>query len=629
MKQMNGESLNIVNENIKKIKEIFPEAYSDGKIVFEKLKQILGEDMQEASEKYRFDWNGKSSAIKLSQTPSTATLLPCKDDSINWDSTENLFIEGDNLEVLKLLQKTYFGSIKMIYIDPPYNTGKDFVYPDNFKNSIKNYLDVTGQIDETGRKKSTNSEDGGRYHTDWLNMMYPRLRLARNVLKEDGLIFVSIDSNEVGNLIKICDEIFGENNRIAQLIWNLKSGTQAGHFTRSHEYILVYAKNKSSVGYFKDKSGGTIKHGALKKISKVNPASEVLFPAGSIEFEGDSAVFTGTLGGSEKQFIKSEKMEFHKGKLVNDVIIEAGWAMKSQLLSWLNGNETFDSKGQKVIRFYFNSKGILFYEKERGTTHPKTVLSDLGTTKNGSDHLVNLLGNKYFDFPKPVELIKYLADLVMENDDILLDFFAGSATSAEAIMQLNVNDGGRRKFIMVQLPELLDENSNAYLDGYKTICDISRKRIKLVCGNMSNDYDVDLGFKSFKLSSSNIKAWSPDFEDLEITLDNMINNFVEGRSDEDILYEIMMKYGIEVTYPLDVNIVDRSNVYVVGFGGLFVCLSDDITVAVAEFIVEKQNELNPEITRVVFKDNGFKSDSIKNNIIQMLKVNGIQEIVSI
>src|SRR5690606_15638501 len=362
---MDGKSYDILSDKINRLKELFPEAFTEGRIDWEKLKAALG-DVNFENERYNLNWAGKADAFRVLQQRTSATLRPVEEESVNFNETENVFIEGENLEVLKVLQKSYFGKIKMIYIDPPYNTGSDsFIYPDKFSESKEEYLKRIGDLSEEGyllkegffRK---NSKESGHYHSNWLSMMYPRLYIARNLLRDDGVIFVSIDDNEVHNLRMIMNEIFGEENFLAQLIWNLRSGSQAGHFTGSHEYILSFAKYKDRLKYFSDSNGGLIRHGALKKISKDNPLSDITFPAG-IEFEGDNAEFEGELGGSEKQYIRNGKMIFKNRKLEEPVTIGAGWAMRNQILSWLNGEETFDSKGQKVVKFYFNSQGILWY----------------------------------------------------------------------------------------------------------------------------------------------------------------------------------------------------------------------------------------------------------------------------
>lgn len=623
-----AKSLDITNQNIEQLKQLFPDVLSEGKIDFEALRAVLGEEIDDSDERYNFTWNGKTKARQIAQTPSTGTLRPCKEESVNWDTTENLFIEGDNLEVLKLLQKSYHKKVKMIYIDPPYNTGGDFVYKDNFHDNIKNYLEITGQLDDSGRKLSTNSDTSGRYHSDWLNMIYPRLKLARNLLKDDGVIFISIDDYEITNLKNIADEVFGEDNFLAKLIWNLTSGPQAGHFTRSHEYVLAYAKNKEALDYFKDTSGGTIKHGALKKISKVNPASEVTFKKGSIRFEGDNAIFTGELGGSEKQYIKSPQLKFENGVLAEDVTIEAGWAMKNQLISWLDGKETYDSKGQKVLRFYFNSKGILFYEKERGTFHPKTVIpTDVGNTKTGSDQVTKLLGEKVMDFPKPTSLIEFLIKTVSQGEnELILDFFAGSGTTGQAVLNQNQLDGKNRRFILVQLKEQTNIDSNAHKNGYDYVSKITLARLKMAIENIS---DSHIGFKHFRLDETNIRPWDADFENLEKVLQQASTSIKEDRSSEDVLYEVFLKYGYDLTTPVETEVVNGNNVFVVGAGALFVCLDDEITTDTVEGIAKLKEEYDPETTQVVFKDEGFADDRVKTNAIQILKQAGIEDVKSI
>lgn len=630
MTELTGKTPDIAQENIEKLKTIFPDVFTEGKIDFEKLQQVLGNYIETSSERYNFTWNGKSQALRLAQTPSMGTLRPCKEESKDWDTTENLYIEGDNLEVLKLLQKSYHGKAKMIYIDPPYNTGGDFVYPDNFKDSIENYKLITGQIDSEGNSISSNSETSGRYHTDWLNLMYPRLRLARNLLTDDGVIFISIDDSEIGNMRKIGDEIFDEENLLCQSVWDLGTGTTAGHFTRSHEYILVYAKRKSSIPNFKAISDENIIHGALKKISRANPASDIEFPLG-FPFEGDNAEFIGELGGSEKEYIISEKMIFEKGKLKYPTTIRAGWGMRNQILDWIKGKETYDSKGQKIVRFYFNKQGILFYEKERGTYNPKSVISDIANTKNGSQEIDQIFGTKLFDFPKPISLLRYLILLVSTgNNDIILDFFSGSATTAHAVMQLNSEDQGKRKFIMVQLPEPCDEKSEAYKAGYKNICEIGKERIRRAGEKIKEEAglaaaDLDIGFKVFKLDTSNIRKWQPDYNHIEQSLTDYVDNYVDGRSEFDVVYEIMLKCGLDLTYPIDEYEFDGKKVYTIGFGALMICLADDITTNIAQEMVKLKNQLSPETWKVVFKDNGFKSDSDKTNSKEILKCGGLDE----
>ncbi|MBI5491692.1 MAG: site-specific DNA-methyltransferase [Deltaproteobacteria bacterium] len=391
----------------------------------------------------------------------------------------NLIIEGDNLLALKALLPQYAGKVKCIYIDPPYNTGNEgWVYNDNANSPmLKEWLGK-----EVGKDDLTR-------HDKWLCMMVPRLKLLRELLKEDGVIFVSIDDNEVHHLRMLMDEVFGEENIIAELVWNLGTGTEAGHFTRSHEYILSYAKYRSKVPYFATLDDTPITHGALKKISRANPASDIIFPSG-IEFEGTNAIFEGELGNSEKQIIVNGKMIFEDGKLKKPVTLRAGWAMRNQIISWIEGKETFDSKGQKVKRFFFNRQGILWYEKERETTHPKTVLIDIAKTKDGTTEIEMLFGEKVMDFPKSSLLIKFLVSLTTNNNDIILDSFAGSGTTMHAVMDLNKEDGGNRKCILVQMTEATKTEPK------KNICkDITRERVMRTI----DKYDYDSGFQYFKV----------------------------------------------------------------------------------------------------------------------------------
>jgi adenine-specific DNA-methyltransferase len=639
-------SMNITAAQIAKLKELFPEAFTEGsRVDWDKLRLTLGETIDVGKERFGMNWPGKADCFKAIQQPSTATLIPARDESVNFDTTENLFIEGDNLEVLKLLQKSYLGKIKMMYFDPPYNTGNDFIYPDNYSESLDTYLEYTGQVDSEGRKFSTNTDTDGRFHSKWMNMMYPRLFLAKNLLKEDGIIFISIDDNEVKNLRSLCDEIFGEENFIAQLIWNLRSGSQAGQFTGSHEYILAFTKSFESLKYFSDIDGGSIIHGALKKISKDNPESEITFPAG-MEFEGINKEFEGELGGSEKQIIVSKKMIFRDGVLQSPVTLRAGWAMKNQIESWIAGKETFDSKGQKVIRFFFNSQGILWYEKERGTVHPKTVLPDeVGNTKTGSGELIDIMGSKILDFPKPSTLIKFLTKVATNKDDLVLDIFAGSCTTAHSILEINKQDSGNRKFICVQLPEPTDENSEAYKAGFKTIADIGKERIRRVIKKISLEVEEktekengapklfeneekpiinnqDLGFKVLKLAKSNFSSWNADVEKTPEAIQEQLFKHVQHISteaeQEAILYELLLKSGFELTTPIKKLELEGKQVFSIGENELLLCLEKQLT----HELIKAMAELKP--IRIICLDAGFQNnDQLKTNAALIMKSKGV------
>ncbi|MFD6005880.1 site-specific DNA-methyltransferase [Bacillus subtilis] len=621
MQKLEGKTFNVVQDNIEMLKELFPEVITENKVDIDKLRLALGENVETEKEKYDFTWNGKAKATQLAQKQTTGTLRPKKGVSVNWDITQNLFLEGDNLEVLRVLQNSYRNKIKVIYIDPPYNTGKDFVYKDDFHDNMKNYKEKVNE------SMKSNADTNGRYHTDWLNMIYPRLKIARSLLKDDGVIFVSIDDNELANLRKVMNEIFGEENLIAELVWDLGTGTQAGHFTRSHEYVLVFAKKKADLPNF---SGGEgfIEHGALKKISTKNPSSEFTFPKGTRFDAVDGTELKGDWGTSEKTYLKSGRMKAQNGELVEDVVLEAGWAMKNQMKQWFNGEPTFDSKGQKVTEFYFNSSGVLWYKKERSIINPSTVLKDKGSTKSGSNTLKDLLGySDVFDFPKPVSLIKFLLSLVLNEDDIVLDFFAGSSTTAHAVMELNVEDGGNRRFIMVQLDEKIDEKSDVYKAGYKDICQISEERIKRAGEYLLEKYkgkegieQIDFGFKVFELDETNLKTWDEDSLDIEKDLLDLVEPLKEGRSQEDVVYEVLLKYGVDLNVPIEEIKIAEHTVYSVGMGYLLICLERDLTLEHIEEIA-KQNPV-----RIVFYDEGFKDDTVRTNAQQILKRYGVEDI---
>ncbi|ACS50743.1 site-specific DNA-methyltransferase [Bartonella grahamii] len=632
--KIEGMSQSPVNPDIEKLKAAFPQCFAEGKLNIDQLLNLCGEYIDNDFEKFKFEWKGKGASLKLAQKPSFATLRPKREESVNFDNTHNLYIKGDNLEVLKLIQRAYFGQVKMIYIDPPYNTGNDFIYGDDFKDPLARYKEVTSQTTKS------NPETMGRFHTAWLNMIYPRLRLAQTLLRDDGVIFISIDDHEVHNLRKVCDEVFGEENFVAQLVWNLSSGTQAGHFTRSHEYILVYARYKTALNYFKDLDGGVISDRAVKKISAANPASEVLFPKGSIQFEGTDAEFPDELGGSEKQYVVAGKLRFENGLLAEDVTIKAGWAMKNQLMSWLGGKETFDSKGQRVTRFYFNAQGRVCYEKERDTVHPKTVLPlEIGSTKKGSSELIQLLGAKLLEYPKPTALLEYLIKHICTSDnDIILDFFAGSSTTAHAVMALNAEDGGNRKFIMVQLPELCDEKSEAYKAGYKTICDIGSERIRRAGtqikqkheAELTSEQPLDTGFRVLELDSSNFSIWDdspidPNALDVKEQLQTRLDHILQGvnpeRSHQDIIFEIILKYG----WPLDLKIyplpINGKKFYYIGES------EGDVLVIIAidpPFEPEDAEEMIKYLpVKIVALDAAFKSDEALINCDFIFKDNEV------
>lgn len=652
-----SESLDITKQNLQKIKELFPEVLTDGgKIDFDLLRTVLGEVVEDNNERYSFNWHGKKASILGAQKPSKGTLRPDKEKSKNFDETENLYIEGDNLEVLKLLQKSYNNKIKMIYIDPPYNTGHDFVYKDNFKNGIDNYLEKTGQVDIEGNQLSTNSESNGRFHTDWLNMMYPRLKLARNLLKDDGVIFISIDDTEQEKLKMLCNEIFGEENLVSQLIVIVKpEGRRYGFFAKTHDYVMVYAKDISQLHlneitvegatyqYNDDKGGFNLKGLRNRNVKAFNSNNRpnLYYP------------FYVDIKNKDENGLSKVSVE------PKDNWIEVYPSTIDGLKSvWRWGKTKSKDLIDSLVAYRGNDDEIRIFQIDRKLTQTaKTVfkealdneyhglLEDKSIISNkGTKEVKELLGNGIFDFPKPLALIDAFVNIGTDENDIILDFFSGSATTAHATMQLNAKDGGNRKFIMIQLPEKLDEKSKTYKDGYRTICDIGEERIRragekikadlieennkvgMLDGNTIDPDSLDLGFKVLKLDKSNIREWNADFDNIGEILDLFEDVFVEGRSEHDIVYEIMLKNGLELTYPVCNFQIDGKNIYDIAYGNLFICLDNEITCNVAKAIIEKRNEYGIETSTVVLKDAGFSgNDSEKLNCMELLKDAGYPE----
>ena len=648
--KLDGKTLDIEGENIEKLKTIFPEVFTEGKVDFEKLKQVLGNYVEDSNERYNFTWNGKGQALRLSQTPSLGTLRPCREESKNWDTTENLYIEGDNFEVLKLLQKSYYGKVKVIYIDPPYNTGKDFVYKDDFRDSLKNYKRITGQVNGENNRLSTNTETSGRYHTDWLNMMYPRLRLARNLLTDDGVVFISIDDNEIANLRQLCDEVFGEDNFISIISRITKKGGNKGFFIKpKKDYILFYFKRTMAVDsktfgrpivdnkivewqeeIFCGKSR-LFKRGDIPYRAKLDvrpnqryyieaPDGSLLIPPGDVfpEVKRDAELVR-PVSNNDKCWTWSRDrylVEKNKGRFM---------FLKSERSPFLDEN-------RKQAKWTVYKK--VFKGEMEGQREIPSDFIDVFENSRGTKELASL--DIPFDYPKPSDMIKHLLEYTSRKDDIILDFFAGSSTTAHAVMQLNAEDGGHRKFIMVQLPELTDEKSEAYKAGYMNICEIGKERIRRAGEKIKEENkdkegieNLDIGFKVLKLDTSNIREWQPDYDNLEQSLLDYVDNYVKGRTELDVVYEIMLKYGLDLTYPVNEFTIANKKVYSINFGMLMICLDNEITVEVAKGIIAKAKELGPQSTRVVFKDNGFKTDSNKTNIKEILKSGGIEEFITL
>lgn len=639
-----AQSADIKAENIAQLKALFPELLTESAsgvaINVDVLKQLVGDAaVTDAEEKYGLNWHGKRRARQLALTPSNGTLRPCPEESVDWDTTQNLMVEGDNLEVLKLLQKSYAGKVKMIYIDPPYNTGKDFVYPDNFQDNIKNYLELTGQV-EGGRKISSNSEASGRFHTDWLNMMYPRLKLAHALLEKNGVICVSINDKEQHNLKTAMSEIFGEENFLAQLVWDKNHSAQAGIFKVYHEYVLVYARCAELIAPPKAPDSEDFEAGAMKKESARHPMQEFRFLKGTRFDAPDGTELRGSWGETEKVHLKQGRMISENGVLKEDVVLEASFTQANQMKQYFYGDRSslVDSRGQRVIEFYFTATGKLKITKERSVFTPPTV-QRWGMQGEISTALAGLFGMSAppLETPKSTTMLKDLAAWFTESDDIIFDFFAGSGTTGHAVMELNARSGSARRFGLVQFPEPCPTDSDAQKAGFNTIAEICKKRLELAAKAIQAelpDAVFDSGFRVFKLDTSNIRAWNPDRDNLEKTLLDHEEHILPGRAEADIVYELLLKLGLDLCVPIESRTIAGKTVGAIGGGVLIACLSERITVteveALAQGIVAWHKELAPAgDTTCVFRDSAFENDIAKSNLAAILEQYGIANVRSL
>lgn len=566
---------------------------------------------------------GKRAAIAEANKPIRKTLRPCKAESKNWDTTENLYIEGDNLEVLKLLQESYLGKVKMIYIDPPYNTGNDFIYRDDFKQTQQEYDEQAGLFDEDENRLFKNTETNGRFHSDWCSMMYSRLMLAKNFLSDDGVIFISIDDNEQDNLKKICEEVFGEMNSLTPFIWHLPRGINAGLIARAHEYILVYCKSIENINSF-NKINDEIEYSierCNKKIDERHPESVIEFPKG-MPYVGKDKVIEGVIDGSEKITIV-DKLVFKNGMLSEPAKISAGWTMKNMIIDWINGKEVYDTKGQKIIEFFFKENGRLYSKKIVDTTSIKSVLKDIPDTQKARKEIEELFDSQdIFSYPKTIAIPKLFSKLVtnLKENDIIMDFFSGSATTAHAVMQLNAEDGGHRKFIMVQLPEVCDEKSEAYKAGYKNICEIGKERIrrageKIKADNPLTTQDLDIGFRVFKVDSSNMNdVYYSAGEYSQDMLVNLEDNIKPDRTDLDLLFGCLLDWGLPISLPYTSEQIENCTVHTYNDGDLVACFDENIPESVIKEIAKRKP------LRAVFRDAGFGSSPEKINVTEIFKM---------
>ncbi|MEQ1591381.1 MAG: site-specific DNA-methyltransferase [Thiobacillaceae bacterium] len=658
-------SADIVAGNIDTLKALFPEAFTEGKVDFEVLKQLLGGAVEEREEKYGLNWHGKRRARQLALTPSTGTLRPCKDESVDWDTTQNLMIEGDNLEVLKLLQKSYAGKVKLIYIDPPYNTGKDFVYPDNFQDSIKNYLELTGQV-EGGQKISSNTEASGRFHTDWLNMMYPRLRLARALLRKDGVVFISIDDRELNHLRSICNEIFGEENFVATVtvVNNMKGRNDKKHIAACHEYVVVYSgptfvsnglpltEEQRAAFKLTDEKGNKYALRDLRKRGGPDRREDrpnMFFPIYWDEASGrcslkrlaqtDVEILPMRGDGAEGRWRWGiEKVENH--------------------LDWLHPKRSERSGRLDVEhRLYLDTSIAVSDEPDEDdeddegaierTSKPKSVwLGGEFSTDSGKRSLKELMPGESFDFPKSIDFLRTCILLGASGTELVLDLFAGSAVTGQAVMQQNAIDGQSRRYVLVQLPEPLDPAENSQkaaaaicdkLGMKRTIAELTKERLRRAAAKVKADnpmFSGDTGFRVFKLDHSNIRAWNPNPDNLEETLFAHQDHLLESRTEADVLYEVLLKLGLDLCVPIEQRAISGKDVYVVGGGVLMVCLTTDITrdqvEPLAQGIIAWHKELAPAgDTTCVFRDSAFADDVAKTNLAAILEQHGIQNVRSL
>lgn len=643
MEKLDGLSKDIELTEREKLASVFPQCFVEGKLDIDKLLSLCGEYIIKDFEKYEFTWKGKSECLRLAQQRSTATLRPCPEESVNFDTTQNLYIEGDNLEVLKLLQASYFRQVKMIYIDPPYNTGNDFVYEDDFKDPLERYREVTNQTTKS------NPEVMGRFHTNRLNMMYPRLRLAANLLRDDGVIFISIDDKEVHNLRKICDETFGEEHFVALFPWRKRTAKSDVPFgvSQDYEWLLCYAKTADFVACIE---GGTRTYyetddfpgrpWRIHDLTKQTSASE-----------------------RPKSFFTMENPKNGKKYPANP---NRTWAITKDTFPQyyaenrivFPGDYNFLNISRPAFRYFKEDDQKKAGDKFGYVAVSTNLPNDIGMTKEGTSEVTDLFGAKIFIFPKPLELIKYLikiASPVNNNESIILDFFSGSATTAHAVMQLNAEDGGNRRFIMVQLPELCSEGSEAFKAGYRNICEIGKERIRRAGAKIleniepakQNEKQIakhaeqlsfvpdgedasgnsplpDIGFKVFKLDSSNLKTWDstpfPEDDLLSISnrLHNMIDRIKSDRTDLDVVYEIMLKMGVPLTYSVSPVDISGKTAWSVGDFLLLICLSDGLTV---EMIEEMANYAPGQI---VLAENSLADDTAMSNAFYILRDRNIE-----
>ncbi len=645
IQKMDGKSLDVTGVNKEKLNTVFPECFTEGNLDIDKLLSLCGEYIDNDFEKYKFEWKGKSECYRIAGKRSTGTLRPCPEESVDFENTNNLYIEGDNLEVLKLLQTAYYRKVKMIYIDPPYNKGHDFVYEDDFKDPMAKYKEITSQTTKS------NPETMGRYHTNWLNMMYPRLRLASNLLRDDGVIFISIDETEITNLKKICDEVFGEENFVDCLIWNKRVPKNDNKGVGNiHEYILIYVKNLGFQRQFLMQKDGLDeifdflenlkkkklpiadaeielkkfynKKGYDRGITLYNNLDDNYEPWGKINMSWPNGDTFGprydVLHPSTKKPTKVPDRGWRWNKTSFDEQLDYSNAYQRYDGSWVCGNIWF-AKDENT------QPSSIKYLKDVGTMLLRSIIS---LKSDGGVELENIFdGKSFFSYPKPTNLLQLLVNSVEEKDGIILDFFSGSATTAHAVMQLNAEDGGKRQFIMVQLPEVTDEKSEAFKAGYKNICEIGKERIRRAGSKIKEqNADVDVGFKVLKLDTSNLVKWDDtpvsETEVLRERFDSVVKTLKFDRSELDVVYEVMLKLGIPVTYKVNLTDINGRKVYSIGDDGLILVCLDGSNGGITPEDISAMCDLTP--AKIVAAEEAFKDDVALSNAYYISKDKGVE-----
>ncbi len=614
-------SMDIPEEKREQLKQLFPEVFTEDKIDFDQLKRVLGDFVEADKERFGLNWPGKADCMKVIQQPSVATLKPDRGESVKFDDTQNLFIEGDNLEVLKLLQKAYFGKLKMIYIDPPYNTGGDFIYPDKFAENLDTYLEYTGQKDSEGRKFSTNADTSGRYHSNWINMMYPRLYLAKNLLSKNGVIFISIDNKEYSNLKAVCDLIFGEENFIEAIIWRKKSGggQQDEYIVTEHDYIICYAKSREDLFFSERKAPPKMTgYNCYDERKKRNYKQVKLAKWGSAALREDRPTMY-----DYPELIDPE------GKKCLPVAPDGRpgrWRYGRQRAIEMLANDDIDwvNRDGNWIPYEKDYEPL---EDEGISLKERSIFYDLVENTSGSNELTQIFGAKdVFQNPKPTDLLSHLIYLVSkpEDEDIIIDFFAGSGSSAHAVMSMNNIDEGNRKFINVQLPEKLDEkikeHATAISLGFSNIAEVAKERIRRAAKKIEEenpDYKGDLGFKVFKLAQSNFNIWqgnTEEIDDMVKQLEMAVDHIKDESTPEDILYELLLKAGFQLTTKVKKITMAGKEVFSIEDGAMLICLEKQLTQEVLDAMADA------EPFRVVCLDEGFKgNDELKTNAVQTFK----------